>query len=375
MDEMILENQNEIDLTYADNAAREDEYPVGKISVERGFYTAFELKRKFDSEPKRVILDGDFQRDDVWNRNKRSELIESVLMGLPLPVFYFNQDKYGRLIVVDGRQRLTSLFRFMDGDFKLTNLKILKSLNGMKFSDLTAIQQGRIEDFQIQAHVIVPPTDERIKFDIFDRVNRGGVQLNKQEIRNALYQGKAIHFLNTIVSSSEFAEATGNAFVNERRMKDKYLISRVVSALLYLGNKLEDDEGNPYNYKGDIDDLQGRAMDYLNTLKDEDIELLERGLKAALKKSYELFGQDGFRMESTQKKRTPINMNLFETIIIAILFCQESTSYERLKNDILHLKNTSTFLDNIDNHRDGEIKFKWRIGIAQAIGRGEYNYA
>ena len=61
----------------------------------------FELKRRYDAEPKRIILDSDFQREDIWRRENKAELVESVLMGLPLPIFYFNQDKYGNLIVVE----------------------------------------------------------------------------------------------------------------------------------------------------------------------------------------------------------------------------------------------------------------------------------
>ena len=88
-------------------------------------------------------------------------------------MFYFNQDKYGKLIVIDGRQRLTALFEFMDDKYQLRKLKVLSEHNDKCFSQLSPVLQARIEDYQIQAHVIMPPTPDRIKFDIFDRVNRG----------------------------------------------------------------------------------------------------------------------------------------------------------------------------------------------------------
>lgn len=107
--------------------------------------------------------------------------------------------------------------------------------------------RGRIEDFQIQAHVIMPPTPDRIKFDIFDRVNRGGVSLNKQEMRNALYQGEATRLLKRLVASKPFKKATGGAFLKEKRMKDKYLLTRFIAFLLYDDQRLKDagftDEG------------------------------------------------------------------------------------------------------------------------------------
>ena len=162
-------------------------YPMKSIKVERGFFTAYELKRKYDKKPSLVILDSDFQRESVWNLQQRRELIESILMGLPLPIFYFNQDKSGRLIVIDGRQRLNAIFSFLDNDFALDKLKILDEFNKKRFQDLDPIFQSKIEDYQIIAHVIQPMTPDRVKFDIFDRVNRAGTKLNKQEIRNAIF--------------------------------------------------------------------------------------------------------------------------------------------------------------------------------------------
>ena len=103
----------------------EDIYPNFDIKIDKGFYTVYELKRRYDAEPKRIKLDSDFQRESIWKYKQKAELIESILMGLPLPIFYFNQDKYGNLIVVDGRQRLTALFEYMDGNFSLNHLKIL----------------------------------------------------------------------------------------------------------------------------------------------------------------------------------------------------------------------------------------------------------
>ncbi len=153
-------------------------YPMKSIKVERGFYTSYELKRKYDKKPSLVILDSDFQRENVWLLQQRRELIESILMGLPLPLFYFNQDKSGRLIVIDGRQRLSAIFSFMNNEFMLDKLKILDEFNKKKFKDLDPVYQSKIEDYQIMAHVIQPMTPDRVKFDIFDRVNRAGTKLN-----------------------------------------------------------------------------------------------------------------------------------------------------------------------------------------------------
>ena len=100
--ERFVEHEEELDVK---NQEDERIYPMNGIKIDKGFYTLFELNRRFNASPKRVILDSDFQREDVWHPEDKAELVESVLMGLPLPIFYFSQDKYGNLIVVDGRQR------------------------------------------------------------------------------------------------------------------------------------------------------------------------------------------------------------------------------------------------------------------------------
>ncbi len=123
-DEIILENEEE-QLHTNSSSDSESVYPMKTIKVDKGFFTAFELKRKYDKKPSLVVLDSDFQRKSVWTIQQKRELVESVLMGLPLPIFYFNEDKKGRLIVIDGRQRLTALFEFMDNKFSLDRLKIL----------------------------------------------------------------------------------------------------------------------------------------------------------------------------------------------------------------------------------------------------------
>lgn len=348
----------------------EDIYSMNEIKVEKGFYTAFELKRKFNAADKRVILDSDFQREDVWNRQKKVELIESVMMGLPLPMFYFCQDKQGRLIVVDGRQRLTALFEFMDNKFPLQKMKIMKKYNGVKFSDLSPVMVSRIEDYQIQAHIIMPSTPDRIKFDIFDRVNRGGLQLNRQEIRNALYQGRATILLKRIVDSTVFENATGGAFLKEKRMKDKYLVNRFLVFYLYRnGWLLNGVNGERYVYQDDMEDFLGHGMNVLNQMDDGEIFSLEKMIEHTLGKVFVGMGEDAFRL-SNEGRRTPINMNVFETVMYAYTFVSDNQQdLVGLGNDLTKLFAEKSFRENIGNHRDSSAKLKWRLDKAEELGR------
>lgn len=366
IDEKVMDNQDEIEVNNQDESHL---YPMSGIKVDKGFYSVFELKRRYDSEDKRIILDSDFQREDVWNSERKAELVESVLMGLPLPIFYFNQDKYGRLIVIDGRQRLTALFEYMNGKYALMKLKVLSGENKKKFNDLSPLLQSRIEDYQIQAHVIMPPTPDRLKFDIFDRVNRGGMQLNKQEIRNALYQGEATKLLRELSESSAFIEATDKAFLKEKRMKDKYLLSRFIAVYLLRKKELKDENGNIYSYSDDIDDLLGKTMDYLNTVDSERIQEIKELVLSTLEKSLFYCGKDAFRLMRYERK-TPINMNVFETIMYCLSFVEKKdvTLRETVFQSIQELITSSEYHENIGNHRDNGMKLVWRLDRAEEIG-------
>lgn len=341
-------------------------YPMNNIRIEKRFYSVCELKKQYD-DGKKVVLDSEFQRAVVWSGNQKAAVIESVLMGLPIPTFYFNEDKLGRLIVIDGRQRLTALFEFLDDGFELRRLNVMPELNGKRFSDLSSVQKAKIEDYQIIANVIQPPTPDRVMFDIFERINRTGTMLNQQEMRNALYQGNATLLLKKLAESEEFELATGKALKSNTRMKGKYLLNRFLAFYLYFNGKLQDIEGNVYKYRGDIDELLGLTLDYINELSQEEIDKLERITKEALEKSYYYLGKDAFRRE--EEKRTPINMGLFEAIVYAMTFVPDINSElkKTIEKYIQQMLKNDNFLKSIGSHRDGVKKVTERFKIAGEI--------
>lgn len=311
LEEILMEEQDSEKLFGYDYSQDIDIYPDATIKVEREQYSIFELKRKYAKDL--IILDPEFQRNDVWESQQRSELIESVLMGIPLPLFYLNETKDGKLVVVDGRQRLTTFFRFLDNKFKLQNLKILSNINGCFFKELDDSFQSKLEDYQIIAQVIKPPTPERIKFDIFDRVNRGGTRLNQQEMRNALYQGKATILLKKLAENNLFLEATGNS-ITDSRMKDRYMILRMVAFYLWRTNRLLDANGNKLEYRGkELDEFLGKAMERINAMNDEDIASVEEAFLLSMQNNILLFGNKAFR-RTYWERRYPVNLILFESL-------------------------------------------------------------
>ena len=379
-EEVILDNE-EGQLDPSVYPKDERIYPMKSIKVERGFYTTYELKRKYDKKPSLVILDSEFQRESVWKTQQKRELIESILMGLPLPIFYFNEDKLGRLIVIDGRQRLNAIFEFLDNDFALDKLKILDDFNKKKFSDLDPIYQSKIEDYQIMAHVIQPMTPDRVKFDIFDRVNRAGTQLNKQEIRNALYQGQATMLLNDISKTSEFNKSTENYFLRDKRMKNRYIILRFIAFYLYYNKKLHCNNNindELYQYAGDIDEMLGLTMDYLNLITENEINEIKTLTIKALEQISFYLGDNAFRLidinEDGSLKRYPININIFETLMygMTLLPYKDINIRDKVKESVDELKNNNKFRISLNNHRDSELKVTDRYDMITELV-GEFN--
>ena len=168
------------------------------------------MKRRYDraiigSDSGVIVLDDSFQRNNVWSRKQKSQLIESLLLGIPIPYLYVYEGKNSNLIVIDGRQRLSAIFDFLDNKFALVGLEFLKHLNGKKIKDFTNSNKGQYEKYKANledAHLHVIrvgyETSEIFKLKIFQRVNQGGTKLNNQELRHALHQGASTVLLKEL---------------------------------------------------------------------------------------------------------------------------------------------------------------------------------
>lgn len=364
-DEVLLENEDELsNLEYTGN----DESPLFElIRVTKKDFSVYELFRKYNKN--QLVLEVDFQRNNVWTPKQKCELIESILMGLPLPIFYFKQQNNSTYVVVDGRQRLSTLFEFLNNDFMLKGLKILTFLNGKRFRDLTigelGIYQSQLEDYQVYSHVILPPTPDKILFDIFDRVNRGGTKLNKQEIRNALYHGIGLEMITNITKLQIFEEATRIDHKNDVRMKGSYLLTRFFAFYL-LFNELLFKDGKKYEYTGDLDDLIEATLIQLNQTAVDELENFSQMVIECLKMSKGILGRGAFRRETDDSK--PINMNIFETTLYFMTLVQgQNISKEKIGYALKTLISGKDYLEYIGNSRDNVKKVNGRFGLMKQL--------
>lgn len=368
-DQKDLEDYNTVDINIEAEEKEQDEntdnYPNLSIKIEQAQYSIFELKRKYDKD--RICIDPDFQRNLVWTNKQKSELIESVIMQIPLPLIYLAENEDGKLVVVDGRQRLTTFFQFLDNEFRLKDLKILPQINGMNFNELEESHLYSryvtiIEDTQLVVQIIKYPTKDRVRFEIFDRVNRGGTPLNKQEMRNALYQGNATKLLDELSKMKSFKDATGGA-ISPKHMKDKYVILRALCFyLLWRGNILDKNKKR-MEYRSDMEELLGAGMNLFNKMDLNSIFLLKQLFDRTMTRAYQCLGKDGFRIPSNGKIRRPISMTLFETLFYYFTcFDKTSVSNLEMKKGVVELLQDEEYLRSLQHSVDSSVNVKKRFG-------------
>jgi len=316
MEEDLLEGES-----YNSSAEVNEVYPNAEVRVTRAQYSTLHIKRLVEDR-KELIIDPDFQRGNVWAKKQGAELVESILMGIPIPVMYLFEMRDGSKQVVDGRQRIAAILDFLNDKLILRDLKILPEYNNFKFSDLDAKMQGIFEDSQMYFYIIQPPTPERVKYDIFDRVNRGGTRLTNQEMRNALYRGKSTRLISELSKSEEFLRATGHG-ISSKRQKDNYVVLRSISFyLLYKKSEIVlKQNGESIEYKSDIDDFLAKMMIFINEkASDELIADCRAMFLRAMNNSYDIMGEDAYRFaayedENGKSRKRPINMPLFEMLV------------------------------------------------------------
>jgi hypothetical protein len=199
-----------------------DDRPVTSQSSD---WTISSLRDKLDRG--QLDLQPKFQREYVWNTKPElpSRLIESLLLEIPIPPIYFGKVAEGRLEVIDGQQRLTTLVDFVSNQFALRKLRSMASLNEKRFKDLTKQQQEKILDTPIRSIVIDAAGNTELRYEVFERLNRGSMILNEQELRNCLYRGPFNDLLAELEMDSYWRKAKGGSSP-EGRFKERETILR-----------------------------------------------------------------------------------------------------------------------------------------------------
>ena len=266
-----------------------------------------------------------FQRaDDLWTKEQQSRLIESILIRFPLPAFYFDGSNNNKWLVVDGLQRLSSIRNFVvNKTLRLKNLEFLTQLEGKRFDELDRDLQRIIEETQVVIYIINPGTPVDVKFNIFKRINTGGLVLEPQEIRHALFQGAPAEFIAELGSCPEFEAATSGSLSRNKRMLDRDFANRFLCFYLFGFER----------YEPDLDTFMSKAMAAIYHFSEERKQQIKADYTASMNLNKEVFGRNAFRKIDETGKRKPINKAIFDVFSV-----QFAVLTERERNIIAQSK-------------------------------------
>ena len=279
-----------------------------------------------------------FQRSiGLWNAEKKSRLIESLIMRIPIPIFYLDGSQQPWKII-DGLQRITTLYQFIhEKGFELTKLQYLKLLENKTFDELPFNYQRVIRNTIIQAYIINPGTPDKVKFNIFQRINTGGEGLRPQEIRNTYFRGRPLEFIHSLSKSPEFIKATNNK-VSDNRLRDDEYILRFFAFYKFFDF-----------YRPPMDHFLDYSMEQIYNLNDFTVNYIKDKFIKSMIACNRLFGEYGFTTQKPEHSTKKLNRNvaLFEcwSVNLAGLAPKEmedlidhkdqllSSYYELLKSD------------------------------------------
>lgn len=288
-----------------------------------------------------IEFDTSFQRKaGLWNKRQKSQLIESIFLRIPLPAFYFDASDEEKWLIIDGLQRVTVLKEFVvEKTLKLQEMEFFPELNGCDYDMLPRTFQRRIDETVINVYLVNPSTPENVKFNIFKRINTGGLALEPQEIRNALFQGQATRFLQECSKKECFINATGGSVKSERMMDREFVLRYVSFCYLDLNQ-----------YTGNIDEFLNEGMKYLNHVDQEQLEKIQKEFEFVMDSAYRLLGKNSFRKICGDGRKRPINKVIFESWCYVIRTLSELqvekliANKEELQNRYMQICDTSEYL-------------------------------
>lgn len=310
----------------------------------------------------------DYQREEnLWDDTQQSRLIESVLLGLRLPAFYFEEVTKRNWNIIDGLQRCCAIRNFcVDKTLSLTDLEFLADkFNGKKYSDFDFATRRDIRMLPITVNILAKGVPDMVKYVLFKRLNTGGIPLTNQEIRNAIYSGPAIETIKRMAKSQEFIKATDGK-VETLRKTDMDFASRF-AAFYVLGWG---------NYKPDLERFINEAME---TLRDQwtDIDRtnMVNDFKRAMDLSNKLFGNWAFRRRREwNARRTPLNKAYFE--VIGVLLSKLDFQFQKklfdkkdllIENMIIAMKFNQTYWNSFSGGTGDRNAVKLRFSYMSQI--------
>ncbi|MCK9411425.1 MAG: DUF262 domain-containing protein [Prolixibacteraceae bacterium] len=371
IEEIVLDDE-------MDTEEQDDLSGKRKIYTEQGDPEINSLHRRFVKG--RLNIQPAFQRQFVWDKIKCSRLIESALLDIPIPIVYLSEEQDGKENVIDGQQRLTAFFSFIDGkfpdntDFKLTGLNVFIELNGKKFNQLSEELQEKIITYKLRAIKFKKESDGDLQFEIFARLNSGSVPLNDQELRNCVFRGRFNEVIKELAQDKDFKYLLGIASP-DRRMKDRELVLRFAS--FHFNTYLK--------YKSPIKKFLNDSMEKYRNISPIEEENLRTAFKNTIQIIKSLLDKNAFKRYYRGDEKNingkwesqQFNVSIFDILMYSFSGEDKNKVFQnldRIREALIDLMtNDQDFIDSIllstSSKRAVTIRFdKWRLALQSIIG-------
>jgi len=357
---------------------QEEEQPIEIPPIQRRVYSdksdssIFELYRRYQKG--NLNLRPAFQRLPVWDNGKSSRLIESVLLEVPIPVVYLSEESDGKYSVIDGQQRLNAFTRFLENNLRLSGLTVFTELRGKTFQDIPKNLQDKFENATIRIIEIRKESNPDVKFEIFERLNTGAVQLNAQELRNCIYRGKYNELLKELTEDKDFQSLLGLKGPHYR-MYDRELILRFFAFC----------HNTHLNYSPPMKRFLNNEMQKYQNIDEAEEKKLRRNFGKSVRLSKAVFGEKSFRrfIQGTTKDQNgkwetnKINKALFDVVMYGFTRYEENQvvpNSDSIREELIDLvTHDRDFLDTISTYTDNRDKIlirfdKWLSAIREIVG-------
>lgn len=334
-------------------------------------------------EKKTIKLNPEYQRNHRWDKKTSSRLIESLILNIPIPTVYLSQDVdvdeevdegISRYSVIDGQQRLSAIYGFMKNEYALEELEVLDSLNGAKYDELPPFLVRRLEERTITCLRIDSTADEQVKYDIFERLNTGAVQLEAQELRNAVYRGKFNELIKELANNVEFKRLisvkieNGEEDIKVKKMLDVELVLRFFAL----------ENGEVEKMKKSFRDFLSEQLRTFNLIPEKEMVKKREWFYEIVNLIYNEFGENAFAKYKVEEKdgkekksmQSSFNAAVYDALVVAIADNMRSGKLkidEGRKQQYYDLFAQDSFRKTIEGSTTDKSKITARINAVKGI--------
>lgn len=322
-------NEDDDDVIFSDDPGQQA-YSPDDISIDRGVtttpYDAPVRTLLEEIREKALIVNPPFQRLNVWRRDRQSKLVESLLLNIPIPVLYFAEDDDGTRVVVDGQQRLRALEEFHSGTYPLSGLEVLSTLNGQRWADLTPKQSRTLLSRTLRCVVISAASPATLRFEMFERLNTGGIPLNDQELRNCVYRGTFNDLINQLVNSKPWLLTIGRS-EPDVRLRHHELAVRFFAL-----------DGGIETYRPPLKKVLNDYMKNHRNPSKVELNAYAKKFSLTLANVHRVFGEHAFRLPRADGQR-------WEYVVNRAIFDVQMLGFSNADPDVVGEKSTELLLE------------------------------